>query len=631
MADDFDVKLVENARYYTPDSEYRKNAWMKDYQKTYKEFLADPEGFWGKVAHHLDWIKPWDKVLEWKYPYAKWFTNAKLNITLNCLDRHVNNTRRNKVALIWRGEEGEERIFTYQKLLKQVMRFANGLKKLGVKKGDRVCIYMPMVPEQLIAMLACARIGAVHSVVFGGFGVTALNTRITDANAKVVITADVSIRRGKAIPLKTIVEEAIVHAPSVEHIIVLRREEPLVELLSDREIDFYALMEDVPAECPAEVMDAEDPLFILYTSGSTGTPKGVVHTCGGFMVGTYYTTKYVFDIKDPDIFWCTADPGWITGHSYIIYGPLAVGATVFVTELTPDFPDPGSWWNLIEEQGITIFYTAPTAIRMFMKLGEKWPRKYNLTSLRVLGSVGEPLNPEAFEWYYHTIGDGRCPLVDTWWQTETGMQMITTMIGEPMRPGFAGKAIPGVVVDVTDKDGKPVPAGTGGFLVIRQPWPAMLRTVYQNDERYRKYWETIPNCYAAGDLAVKDKDGYIMVLGRADDIIIVAGHNIGTAEVESALVSHHAVAEAAVIGKPDLVKGNQIKAFVILRVGNTPSEKLTSDLIYHVRMTLGPIAMPSEIEYVDKLPKTRSGKIMRRVLKAKELGMDPGDISTLEE
>jgi acetyl-CoA synthetase len=631
MADDFDVKLIENARYYTPDSEYRKNAWMKDYQKTYKEFLADPEGFWGKVAHHLDWIKPWDKVLEWKYPYAKWFTNAKLNITLNCLDRHVNNTRRNKVALIWRGEEGEERIFTYQKLLKQVMRFANGLKKLGVKKGDRVCIYMPMVPEQLIAMLACARIGAVHSVVFGGFGVTALNTRITDANAKVVITADVSIRRGKAIPLKTIVEEAIVHAPSVEHIIVLRREEPLVELLSDREIDFYALMEDVPAECPAEVMDAEDPLFILYTSGSTGTPKGVVHTCGGFMVGTYYTTKYVFDIKDPDIFWCTADPGWITGHSYIIYGPLAVGATVFVTELTPDFPDPGSWWNLIEEQGITIFYTAPTAIRMFMKLGEKWPRKYNLTSLRVLGSVGEPLNPEAFEWYYHTIGDGRCPLVDTWWQTETGMQMITTMIGEPMRPGFAGKAIPGVVVDVTDKDGKPVPAGTGGFLVIRQPWPAMLRTVYQNDERYRKYWETIPNCYAAGDLAVKDKDGYIMVLGRADDIIIVAGHNIGTAEVESALVSHHAVAEAAVIGKPDLVKGNQIKAFVILRVGNTPSEKLTSDLIYHVRMTLGPIAMPSEIEYVDKLPKTRSGKIMRRVLKAKELGMDPGDISTLEE
>jgi acetyl-CoA synthetase len=378
-------------------------------------------------------------------------------------------------------------------------------------------------------------------------------------------------------------------------------------------------------------MDAEDPLFILYTSGSTGTPKGIIHTCGGYMVGTYYTTKNVFDIKDNDTYWCTADPGWITGHSYILYGPLAVGATVFVTELTPDYPDPGSWWKLIQEYGITIMYTAPTAIRMFMRLGESWPNKYNLSSLRILGSVGEPLNPEAFEWFYQTIGKGKCPLVDTWWQTETGMQMITTMVGEPMRPGFAGKAIPGIIADVVNKDGVPTTPGTGGFLVIRKPWPAMFRTVYRNDERYRKYWETIPDCYTAGDLAVKDKDGYIMILGRADDIIIVAGHNIGTAEVESALVSHHAVAEAAVIGKPDLVKGNLIKAFVILRVGNKPSDKLTSDILYHVRMTLGPIALPSEIEYVDKLPKTRSGKIMRRVLKAKELGMDPGDISTLEE
>jgi acetyl-CoA synthetase len=390
-------------------------------------------------------------------------------------------------------------------------------------------------------------------------------------------------------------------------------------------------MEDVPATCEPEIMDAEDPLFILYTSGSTGTPKGVLHTCAGYMVGTYYTSKYVFDLKENDIYWCTADPGWITGHSYIVYGPLAVGATVFLSELTPDYPDAGIWWKLIEEQRINVFYTAPTAIRTFMKLGEVWPDKYDLSSLRVIGSVGEPLNPEAFEWYYKVIGKDRCPIVDTWWQTETGMQMITTMIGEPMRPGFAGKAIPGVEVDVVDKDGTSVRPGTGGFLVVKKPWPAMLRTVYKNDERYRKYWETIEGCYAAGDLAVKGKDGYIMVIGRADDIIIVAGHNIGTAEVESALVSHHAVAESAVIGKPDPLKGNLIKAFVILRVGNTPSDKLTSDLIYHVRMTLGPIAVPHEIEYVDKLPKTRSGKIMRRVLKAKELGIDPGDISTLDE
>jgi acetyl-CoA synthetase len=378
-------------------------------------------------------------------------------------------------------------------------------------------------------------------------------------------------------------------------------------------------------------MDAEDPLFILYTSGSTGTPKGVVHVCGGYMVGTYYTTKYVFDVKESDVYWCTADPGWITGHSYIIYGPLAVGATVFITESTPDYPDPGSYWKIIEEQGITIFYTAPTAIRMFMKNGEKWPNKYDLSSLRILGSVGEPLNPEAFEWYHQVIGGRRTPIVDTWWQTETGMQMITTIVGEPMKPGFAGKAIPGVVADVVDRSGTPVPSGTGGFLAIKGPWPAMFRTVYKDDERYRKYWYTIPGMYSAGDLAVKDREDYIMVLGRADDIIIVAGHNIGTAEVESALVSHHAVAEAAVIGKPDPERGNSIKAFVILRQGNSPSERLTAELIQHVRLTLGPIAIPKDIEYVEKLPKTRSGKIMRRVLKAQELGVDPGDISTLEE
>jgi acetyl-CoA synthetase len=632
MEESFEVPLVDDTKVYEADPIYRQNAWTKDYRKTYEEFLANPDAFWENIAGELTWSRKWDKVREWNYPFAKWFVNAKCNITVNCLDRQVNDHRRNKVALIWRGDHQEERIFTYQKLYKEVMRCANGLKKLGVKKGDRVCIYMPIVPEQLIAMLACARIGAVHSVVFGGFGVSALNMRIIDAGAKVVITADVSIRRGKTIPLKTIVEEAIINAPTVERIVVLRRErEQPVELHKEMEVDYQELISGMPAECPPEEMDAEDTLFILYTSGSTGPPKGIVHTCGGYMVGTYYTSLHVFDLKDNDIYWCTADPGWITGHSYILYGPLAVGATVVISESTPDYPDPGSFWKLVEDLGVTVFYTAPTAIRMFMKVGEEWPNKYNLSSLRILGSVGEPLNPEAFEWYYRVIGNKKLPIVDTWWQTETGMQMITTMVGEPMRPGFAGKAIPGVIADVVDKDGNSVSPGTGGFLVIKEPWPAMLRTVYKNEERYRKYWDTIPSCYTAGDLAVKGKDGYIMVIGRADDIIIVSGHNIGTAEVESALVSHQAVAEAAVIGKPDPMKGNSIKAFVILRVGHQPSEKLTSDLIYHVRMTLGPIAMPQEIEYMDKLPKTRSGKIMRRVLKAKELGIDPGDISTLEE
>ncbi|MBP1929063.1 acetyl-CoA synthetase [Methanolinea mesophila] len=633
MAESFDVPLVEEEKFYLPDPSYKQQAWTKDYQKAYEEFLADPDGFWETQAKQLEWFKPWTKVREWNYPYAKWFVGAKLNITYNCLDRHVANHRRNKVAMIWRGEEeGEERILTYQKLFHEVCRFANGLKKLGVAKGDRVCIYMPLVPEQVIAMLACARIGAVHSVVFGGFGVNALNMRIKDAEAKVVITADVAIRRGKTIPLKTIVEEAVVNAPSVEKVVVLSREkENPVELHREMEVDFYDLMKGVSTRCEPEVMDAEDPLFILYTSGSTGTPKGIVHTTAGYMVGTYYTTLNVFDLKDTDVYWCTADTGWITGHSYVVYGPLCAGGTVVLGEVTPDYPDPGSFWKIIEELGITIFYTAPTAIRMFMKVGEEWPNKYDLSSLRILGSVGEPLNPEAFEWFYKAIGKSRCPIVDTWWQTETGMQMITTMVGEPMRPGFAGKSIPGVVADVVDKSGKPVEPGTGGFLVIRNPWPSMLRTVYKNDERYQKYWDTIPGCYTAGDLAVKGKHGYIMVIGRADDLIIVAGHNIGTAEVESALVSHQAVAEAAVIGKPDPMKGNTIKAFVILRVGFSPSDKLKADLTYHVRMTLGPIAMPSEIEFMDKLPKTRSGKIMRRVLKAKEMGIDPGDISTLEE
>ncbi|MGA9086347.1 MAG: acetate--CoA ligase [Methanoregula sp.] len=623
----------KDAKYYTPDPSYRVHSWMGDYTWTYNEFVKDPEKFWDHIAQKLHWFSPYDKVSEWNYPYAKWFVNGKTNITYNCLDRHVLGDRRNKVALIWKGERlDEERVFTYRQLYREVQRFANGLKKLGVGKGDRVCIYIPVIPEQIIAMLACTRIGAVHSVVFGGYGAAALNQRITGAGAKIVITADMAIRRGKAIPLMHVIEEAIIDAPMVEHLIVLRREQRTpVELHSEMEIDFYEVMADVDADCPAEVMDSEDPLFILYTSGTTGAPKGIVHTCGGYMVGVYYTTKYIFDIKEHDVYWCTADPGWITGHSYVVYGPLSVGATVLIAENTPDYPDPGVWWKIVEEYGVNILYTAPTAIRMFMKLGREWPDKYNLSSLRVLGSVGEPLNPEAFEWFYHVIGKDRCPIVDTWWQTETGMHMVTTVLGEPMRPGYAGKSIPGVVADVVDKEGKSVEPGKSGFLVIRQPWPAMMRTIYNNDERYRKYWETIPGCYVVGDLAIRGEDGYIMVIGRSDDLIIVSGHNIGTAEVESALVSHKAVAEAAVIGKPDPLKGNTIKAFVTLRVGHTPSDKLKNELIYHVRITLGPIAMPSEIEFTDSLPKTRSGKIVRRILKAKEMGMDPGDISTLDD
>ena len=623
----------QEPKYYTPDPSYRVHSWMGDYTWTYNEFVKDPDKFWDNIAKKLHWFTPYDKVSEWNYPYAKWFVKGKTNITYNCLDRHVLGERRNKVALIWKGEHNnEERVFTYRQLYREVQRFANGLKKLGVVKGDRVCIYMPVIPEQIIAMLACTRIGAIHSVVFGGYGAAALNQRIVGAGAKIVITADMAIRRGKAIPLMHVIQEAIINAPMVEHLIILRREQHIpVELHKEMEIDFYDVMADVDNDCPAEVMDAEDPLFILYTSGTTGAPKGIVHTCGGYMVGAYYTTKYIFDIKEHDVYWCTADPGWITGHSYVVYGPLSVGATILITESTPDYPDPGIWWKIVEEYGVNILYTAPTAIRMFMKLGREWPDKYNLSSLRVLGSVGEPLNPEAFEWFYHVIGKDKCPIVDTWWQTETGMHMITTVLGEPMRPGYVGKSIPGVIADVVDKDGKPVEPGTRGFLVIRQPWPSMMRTIWNNDERYRKYWETIPDCYTVGDLAIKRDDGYIMVIGRSDDLIIVSGHNIGTAEVESALVSHKAVAEAAVIGKPDPLKGNTIKAFVTLRVGHTPSEKLKNELIYHVRITLGPIAMPSEIEFTDSLPKTRSGKIVRRILKAKEMGMDPGDISTLDE
>ncbi|HUU75916.1 MAG TPA: acetate--CoA ligase [Methanoregulaceae archaeon] len=623
--------MKAETRSYFPDRSYKENSWAGDYHSMYQEFLENPLAFWDSIARELEWHTPYTGIREWNYPHARWFLNGKTNITYNCLDRHVQNGRRNKVALIWKGEDGKEHICTYSQLSREVNRLANGLKSIGVKKGDRVCIYMPMVPEQVVAMLACSRIGAIHTVVFGGFGVNALNNRIVSSGASVVITADMTIRRGKRIPLKVVVEEAIINAPSVEHVIVLSRDkEQPVEIHPEIELDYQELVSGMSAECEPEMMDAEDTHFILFSSGTTGAPKGIVHSCGGYMVGAYYTCKYVLDIKETDVYWCSADPGWITGHSYLVYGPLLMGATVLITEGTPDYPDPGIWWEIIQDYGVSIFYTAPTAIRMFMRYGEEWPEKYDLRSLRILASVGEPLNPEAFAWFYRVIGKSRLPLLDTWWQTETGMHMITTMIGEPMKPGFAGKPIPGIVADVVDKYGNSLPPGKGGQLVIKEPWPSMMRMVLNNEERYRKYWNTIGKFYLAGDMAVKDEDGYIMIIGRADDLIIVAGHNIGTAEVESALISHQAVAEAAVIDKPDPIKANIIKAFVILKHGVEPNPKLQNELKYHVRMTLGAIAMPSEIEIVDILPKTRSGKIMRRVLKAREMGIDPGDVSTLE-
>ena len=621
------LKVGESVR---PPESFVKQANIKSYAEEYGKFKKDPEAFWTEKAEELFWYQKWDKVLEWKYPYAKWFVNAKTNITVNALDRHVKNGKRNKVAFFWEDELGDKRVVTYGELYRLVNRFANALRASGIKKGDRVVIYMPLVIEQIVAMLACARIGAVHSVVYAGFSVPALRQRIEDAEAKMVITADVTIRRGRAIPLKRIVDEAIMDL-SVENVIVLRRLEPKVDLIGEKEVDFYKFMDGHLDYCEPEVMDSEDPLFILYTSGSTGKPKGVIHTTGGYMVGTNYSMKSVFDLKEDDIFWCTADPGWITGHSYIVYGPLVAGATQVIIEGAPNYPDFGRWWSVIEKYGVNVFYTAPTAIRMFMRAGEEWPNKYDLSSLRLIGTVGEPINPEAWLWYYKVIGQEKCPIVDTWWQTETGTVMITTMDGMEMKPGKAGKSVPGVIADVVDKQGKPVEPDKGGFLVIKNPWPTMMRTIYKNPKRYEQCWNTIPNCYTVGDVATKDKDGYIMVLGRADDVVNVSGHRIGTMEVESALVSHPAVAESAVIGKPDPVKGQSIKAFVILKKGYEPSEKLANDLKYHVRMELGAFATPAEVEFVDSLPKTRSGKIMRRVLKAKELGINPGDLSTLED
>ncbi len=622
--------LLKESRTYQPTAKTVAAAYIKEYEAEYKKSIADPETFWSQAAKELEWFAPWTKVLEWEYPWAKWFVDARCNIAYNCLDRHVKTWRKNKVALIWVGENDQERIFTYGELYRQVNRCANALKKLGLQKGDRVTIYLPKIPEQVIAMLACARIGVIHSVVYSGFSAPALASRVNDAETKLVITADVGFDRGKVINLKPVVDEALKTCPTVGHVIVVRRQVPGLALSAPKEIDWDEWVKHERAVCEAEQLDAEAPLYILYTSGTTGKPKGVVHVHGGYMVGTYLTTKYVFDLKDEDVYFCVADPGWVTGHSYIVYGPLLNGATILTAEGKPDYPTPGRWWNLIERYGVSIFYTTPTAIRLLMRCGEDWPKRSDLSTLRILGSVGEPINPEAWEWFHRVTG-GDKPIMDTWWQTETGAILITPLPTVPLKPGSATRPFLGIEADVVDRAGNSLPPNAGGFAVIKKPWPSMMRAIYKDPERYKTYWNTIPNCYTAGDVCHKDADGYMWFMGRADDVIKVAGNRLGTAEVESALVSHPAVAEAAVIGKPHKTVGESIKAFIILKQGEQESLDLIKSIKDQVLKELGKIGVPSEIDIVSSLPKTRSGKIMRRVLKAKELGQDPGDISTIEE
>lgn len=607
------------------------DAYIKDWKQVYEASLADLEGFWDKVARDFHWFQEWDRVLDWQYPYAKWFVGAKTNITYNCLDRHVLGERKNKVALIWESEDGVERIFTYRQLLFYVNKLANVLKSLGIGKGDRVCIYMPLTPEGIMAMLACARIGAVHSVVYAGLGHGALRDRIVDAGAKAVICADVGFRRGKTVALLDIVRTAVEGLDMVESIIVHRRlgEETV---LGPKEYDYDELMAKASHHCEAEVMDAEDLLFILYTSGTTGKPKGAVFVHGGYMVGTAYHAKAFMNISDRDVYWSTSDIGWIVGHSYIVYAPLTIGATIFVREGAPDYPDPGTFYRLIEKYGISRIFTAPTLLRMLMRYGEEWAAKYDLSTIRQIVCAGEPMNPEAWWWGYRNLcGNGKAWICDNMWQTETGAPLVCTPLSLPAKPGYCGVLAIGIDGDVVDSQGNPVPPGQGGNFVIKNPWPSMFRTVYNDPQRYEQYWNTIPGFYVTGDVATRDADGYIMFLGRSDDVLNPAGHRIGTADVESALVSHPAVAEAAVIGKPDPIKGEAIKAFVILRAGNQPSEELSKAIVNHVRDVLGPIAAPSELQFVESLPKTRSGKIMRRLLKAQELGLEVGDTSTLEE
>ncbi len=621
---------------FFPSKEVIAQANLKDWDATAKRAGKDLEGFWADEASELEWAKPWTMVLDdSKQPFFKWFTGAQVNIVHNCIDRHLKTYRKNKLALVWESEDGkEERSFSYFKLNREVSLMASIIKSLGVEKGDRVTIYMGRVPEIIFAMLACAKIGAIHSVVFGGFSVDALQGRIADSASKLVITCDGSYQNGKLIELKRIADEAVAKCPSVENMLVVRRTGQVVTMQPERDHWYHELLESPVAKerFPTEVMDAEDPLFILYTSGSTGKPKAIVHTHGGYMVGTYTTLKYVFDLKDDDRWWCAADPGWITGHSYIVYGPLLNGATSFLYEGGPAFPNPGRWWQLIERYAITVLYTAPTAIRGLMRFGEDWPNQYDLSSLRLLGSVGEPINPEAWKWYYTVIGKERCPIMDTWWQTETGMFMITPTPVVPLKPGSGTRPFFGQEAEIVDEQGKPVKDNEEGYLVLKKPWPAMLRTIYGDPDRYvQQYWSKFPGKYMTGDSARRDEDGYFWIIGRVDDVIKVSGHRLGTAEVESALITHPAVAESAAIGLPHELKGQAIYCFVLLKPGQTASAELAEELRQHVAKHMGAIARPEEVRFVDKLPKTRSGKIMRRLLKARAQGLPEGDLSTLEE
>ncbi|WP_337868210.1 acetate--CoA ligase [Meiothermus sp.] len=629
--------VLKEDRVFQPSEGFKQSARIsqwEDYDALYRESLDNPDQFWSRVAAELHWFKPWEKVLEWNTPNAKWFVGGQTNLSYNCLDRHLA-TRGNKAALIVEGEPGDSRVLTYQQLHREVSKFANVLKGLGVQKGDRVTIYLPMIAEAAIAMLACARIGAVHSVVFGGFSASALADRINDAQAKVLVTADGGWRRGSVVPLKGNSDEALADTKSIQNVVVVKRCGNEVHMEPGRDHWFHELMINASPDCPPEPMDAEDPLFILYTSGSTGKPKGVMHTTGGYSVYTYLTAQYIFDLKESDTYFCTADVGWITGHSYVVYGLLQNGATSLMYEGAPNAPDEGRIWSIVEKYGVSILYTAPTAIRAFMKWGEQWPLKYNLSSLRLLGSVGEPINPEAWLWYYKVIGKERCPIVDTWWQTETGGIMITTLPGvHDMKPGHAGKPFFGVQPEIVDTSGQPVGnPDEGGHLIIQKPWPSMLRTVWGDPDRFeRQYFAQYPGNYFTGDGARRDADGYYLILGRVDDVLNVSGHRLGTMEVESALVSHPAVAEAAVVGRPDPIKGEGIVAFVTLKTGQTASAELAKELKAHVVKAIGAIARPDEIRLTDALPKTRSGKIMRRLLRQVASGEEiKGDTSTLED
>jgi acetyl-CoA synthetase len=631
-----DSTLTES-RKFPPPPEFSARAWVKnfdEYQALCKRAEADPDAFWAECARNLHWFKPFGKTLEWNFPNAKWFVGGTINAAYNCLDRHLDGPRRNKAALIWEGEPGDSRVLTYQMLADEVGRCANALKSLGVKDGDRVAIYMPLVPEAAIAMLACARIGAIHSVVFGGFSSEALADRINDAEAKVCITADGGWRRGQVVELKQNVDEALKKCQSIQKVLVLKRVGNKVEMREGRDVWWDEL---VPAQSPkseAAQLDSEHPLYTLYTSGTTGKPKGVVHTTGGYLTHVLMTMRWVFDLKDDDIYWCTADIGWVTGHSYTVYGPLAAGATVVMYEGAPNFPENDRFWRIIAKYGVSIFYTAPTAIRTFIKWGDSWVKKHDLSSLRLLGSVGEPINPEAWMWYRRVIGGDRCPIVDTWWQTETGGIMISPMPGATAaKPGSATFPLPGIAADVVTREGKSVGANQGGLLIVRKPWPGMLRTIYRDPERYKtNYFSQIESAYFTGDGARRDQDGYLWIMGRVDDVINVSGHRLGTMEIESALVSHMTVAEAACVGRPDDMKGQAVVAFVTLEGGRKGDDKLRDELRAHVVKEIGALARPDDIRFTEALPKTRSGKIMRRLLRQIASGDQTlGDTTTLED